>query len=115
MTRSSSDRVKASMKALASAGAICGSATRTKAFSGVAPRSIAASSSVGSQPRSAARSATVVKHMVSVTWPMTSVAKPRPTPSATKQESSASPSTTSGSTSGACTAPKNSIRARKAP
>ncbi len=61
MTRSSRERVNARRKAVTIAGAICGSATRTKASGGVAPRSIAASSSVGSQSRSAARSATVVK------------------------------------------------------
>jgi hypothetical protein len=101
ITRSSSDKVKASIQPDASAGAISGSVTVRNVFNGGQPRSIAASSRLVSNVNSRDCTTTVTKHVISVVWAIVMVQKPRSTSTATNRSSSASPVITSGITSGA--------------
>ena len=101
ITRSSSDRVKASIQPDASAGAINGSVTVRKVLSGGQPRSIAASSRLVSKVRSRDCTTTVTKQAVSVVCAIVMVQKPRSISIATNRSSSDSPVITSGITRGA--------------
>src|SRR6266849_1710725 len=91
ITRSSSESVKASIQADASAGAINGGVTVRKVLSGGQPRSIAASSRLASKLMSRDCTTTVAKQAVTVVWAIAMVQKPRSTPTATNISSSESP------------------------
>jgi hypothetical protein len=101
MTRSSNESVKASRNPATIAGRISGSVIDTKVRVGLAPRSIAASSSARSKPTSRLCTTTVTKHMVKVACAATMVQKPRSMPKATNKSSKDKPRTTSGMTRGA--------------
>ena len=101
ITRSSSDRVKASIQPETTAGRMTGSVICKKVLTGVAPRSIAASSSERSKVTSRDCTTTATKHMVKVVWASVTVQKPRSKPMATNSSSSDRPVMTSGMTSGA--------------
>ena len=90
-----------------------GSVIWKKVLTGVAPRSIAASSSERSKVTSRDCTTTATKHMVKVMWASVTVRKPRSSPIATNSSSSDRPVITSGMTSGANTMPENSTRPRK--
>src|SRR5690606_26693174 len=113
ITRSSSDRVKASIQPDTIAGMITGSVTWKKVLVGVAPRSIAASSSDRSKLRRRDCTTTATKHIEKVTWASVTVNIPRSSPIATNSNSSDRPVMTSGMTSGAKTIPENRKRPRK--
>ncbi len=101
ITRSSSDRVKASRNPATMPGRMSGRVTVTKARSGVAPRSIAASSSERSKVTRRDWTTTVTKHMVKVMWARVTVQKPRSSPIDTNRSRSDRPVITSGITIGA--------------
>src|SRR5580658_1302114 len=101
ITRSSSDRAKASIHAAAIAGKISGSVTDEKVRNGEAPRSIAASSRLKSKSTSRDCTMMVTKHIAMVVWAMATVQKPRSAATATNNNSNDSPVMTSGMTSGA--------------
>src|SRR4029079_10065238 len=110
ITRSSNDRVKASIQPAAIAGKISGNVTVRKVFSGGQPRSIAASSRLLSKPRSRDCTTTVTKLSVTVVCANVTVQNPRSTLSATKSSNSDSPVMTSGITSGAKIIAENKVR-----
>src|SRR5262245_6987324 len=112
-TRSSSDKVKASIQPEASAGAMSGNVTVKKVFTGGQPRFIAASSSVVSNVSSRDCTTTVTKQVIKVVCAMAMVQKPRSMSIATNNNNRASPMMTSGMTSGAKIIPENSTRPRK--
>jgi hypothetical protein len=112
ITRSSIDRVKASIQPEMMAGAMTGSVTWKKVFTGGAPRSMAASSSERSKLIRRDCTTTATKHMVKVMCASVIVRKPRSSPMATKRRSSDRPVITSGMTSGANTMPENSTLPR---
>src|SRR5256885_11833055 len=94
ITRSSSDKVKASIQPDASAGAISGSVTVRNVFHGGQPRSIAASSRLVSNVNSRDCTTTVTKHVISVVWAIVMVQKTRSPLTATKRGSNAGPGIT---------------------
>ena len=83
------------------AGTINGKVTDTNVRSGVAPRSIAASSRLRSKSTSRDCTMTVTKHIAIVVCAMATVQNPRSTAIATNRSSSDRPVITSGITSGA--------------
>jgi len=105
--------VKASIQPETIAGRMTGKVTWKKVFTGVAPRSIAASSSERSKVISRDCTTTATKHMVKVMCASVTVNKPRSRPIATNKSSSDRPVMTSGMTSGANTMPENSTLPRK--
>ena len=97
----SSDRVKASIQPETTAGRITGRVTLKNVVTGVAPRSIAASSSERSKVTRRDWTTTATKHMEKVIWARIMVHRPRSKPMATNNSSSDNPVMTSGMTSGA--------------
>ncbi|CAJ6271202.1 Uncharacterised protein [Burkholderia pseudomallei] len=120
-TRSSIDSVNDSSQPESSACEISGSVITKNTFSGVAPRSSAASSSAlfSSFTRDCTMIATYDTH--SITWPIQIVTIPRPfgqpaiCSSATNSSNSEMPWITSGITSGALIMPVYSVKPRKRP
>src|SRR5262249_60545035 len=98
-TRSSSDRVKASIQPDASAGAINGKVTVRKVFNGGQPRFMAASSRLVSKISSRDCTTTVTKHVINVVGANVMGQKPRSIFTAPKKSSRANPGMASGTTS----------------
>src|SRR4029453_17108673 len=96
MMKSSSDNANDNMAAATMPGTIKGSVTRTKVRNGGAPRSIAASSSVQSRPRTRARTVSATKLTSNAMWAMTIVPNPRFQPRSRNSVSSDAPITISG-------------------
>ena len=96
ITKSSIERAKASRPAAITPGAISGSVTRRNVWSGVAPRSEAASSIERSKPINLDRTTTTTKLIENITWASSRVVKPSAMPETTNIESSAAPITISG-------------------
>ena len=101
ITKSSRDRVKASIQPAMTAGQTTGNVTKRKVRAGVAPRSIAASSKERSKDKRRDCTTTATKHMEKVTWARVTVQKPRSKSMATKRSRSDRPVITSGMTRGA--------------
>ncbi len=80
--------MKASIQPETMAGAMTGSVTWKKVFTGGAPRSIAASSSERSKVIRRDCTTTATKHMEKVMCASVTVRKPRSSPTATKRSSS---------------------------
>ena len=98
---SSSDKVKDMSAPAMTAGMRYGSTTFRKAWKGVAPRSIAASSSEGSIPCKRACTPTSTKGKQKVVWAMTMVVYPRGIfKTCTKRTNKLTPMRTSGITIG---------------
>src|SRR5258707_12344515 len=108
-TRSSSDKVKASIQPEASAGAMSGKVTVKKVFTGGQPRFMAASSSVISKVSSRDCTTTVTKQVINVVCAIVIVQKPRSMSTATNKSNSASPVMTSGRTSAAQIIPETRL------
>ena len=96
ITKSSIESAKASIAAPISPGASSGRVTLRKVVKALAPRSLAASSSLRSKPINRERTTTTTKLMQNITCAISRVVKPRLMPYTRNIESSAAPITTSG-------------------
>ncbi|CUK21008.1 hypothetical protein RUE5091_04580 [Ruegeria denitrificans] len=101
ITRSSSDRVKASNQPEITAGAMIGKVTSRNACAGEQPRSSAASSSDWSNVTRREETTTETKHIEKVVCASTMVRMPRSSPIPMNNSNSDRPVITSGMTSGA--------------
>src|SRR5262245_53355580 len=121
MTKSSMDSAKASRNPARIAGNSSGSVTLKNAVTGLAPRSIAAASSDRSSPAARARTVTATNATLNIDRDRNSVKPPRDSPSATKKDARAAPSTISGAemlrkiAKSAPPRPRNRYRARARP
>jgi hypothetical protein len=96
-TKSSIESAKASRAAARIPGKISGSVTSRKVWNGLAPRSVAASSRLRSNPIRRERTTTTTKLMQNMTCAISSVSKPSDgVPRMRKKERSEAPITTSG-------------------
>ncbi len=96
MMKSSIDRANDSRAAARMPGVMSGSVTRLKVRHGVAPRSMAASSSDQSNPRMRALTVRATNEVQNSTWAITMVVKPRCTPLSMNRVANDDPSTISG-------------------